>query len=205
MFVSPAITLLLLFGTLALPQIQQDTKEPEIRTVEIVGADDMKYDVTRIVAQHGEQIRIRLKSVGKVPKVVMAHNVLILQPTVDVEAFGAAASMTCGTNFIPPSKKATSWLPPGWLETGNCGRDIHGSEYGRRVSIYLLIRWTLGCRHAGQSAGEIARLRRAFTQLGRTQTSAAGVRRVGHRGHPGELAPGEEAHRAHPRHAQHPS
>ena len=46
-----------------------------VRTIEIIGNDDMKYSVTRIVAKRGEVLRIRLVSKGTIPKIVMAHNV----------------------------------------------------------------------------------------------------------------------------------
>lgn len=77
----------------------------DVRTIEIVGTDDMKFDVTEIAARPGERIRIRLRSEGKIPKIVMAHNVVVLKPGTNVDAFNAAASQARATGFIPPLKK----------------------------------------------------------------------------------------------------
>jgi azurin len=76
------------------------------RTIEITTGDDMKYSVTTIAAKRGEQLRIRLKSVGNMPKVAMAHNVVILQMKTDAAAFTTAAASARATNFIPPQLKS---------------------------------------------------------------------------------------------------
>ena len=49
------------------------------RTVEITGGDDMKYSVTEITAKPGETLKIKLTSKGTLPKVAMAHNVVVLK------------------------------------------------------------------------------------------------------------------------------
>src|SRR5688500_11174480 len=45
-----------------------------VRTVEIIGTEDMKFSLTTITAKPGEQLRVRLTSKGAMPKVAMAHN-----------------------------------------------------------------------------------------------------------------------------------
>ena len=42
-----------------------------VRTVEIIGTDDMKYNLTTIAAKPGERIRVRLISKGTMPKIAM--------------------------------------------------------------------------------------------------------------------------------------
>jgi len=57
----------------------------------------MKYSLTTIRARPGESLRIRLVSRGTVPKVAMAHNVVILKSGTDVVKFvneGAAFRRT---------------------------------------------------------------------------------------------------------------
>jgi azurin len=51
------------------------------RTSELTGGDDMKYNVTEIKAKPGETIKIQLKNVGTLPKMAMAHNVVVVKPT----------------------------------------------------------------------------------------------------------------------------
>ena len=75
------------------------------RTVEIIGTDDMKYSVTRITARRGEQLRIRLISKGTIPKVAMAHNVVVLQMGTDVEKFVNAGAPHRAADFIAPAMK----------------------------------------------------------------------------------------------------
>jgi azurin len=88
------------------------------RTVEIVGGDDMKYSVTSIPAKAGETLRIRLVSKGTLPKVAMAHNVVVLKPGAKQLDFVNAAAMARATDFIPTEMKdqvlaATTLAGPG--------------------------------------------------------------------------------------------
>lgn len=101
------IALVLILSGLSFSPLVDQSKSGsgEIRTLEITGTDDMKYSVTRMEARRGERIRIRLRSEGKMPKIAMAHNVVVLTPKSNVAAFGSAAAMARATDFIPPSKK----------------------------------------------------------------------------------------------------
>ena len=76
------------------------------RTVEIVGTDDMKFNINEIAAKKGEQLRIRLTAKGVMPKVAMSHNVVVLKKTADPAAFATAAASARATDFIPPANKA---------------------------------------------------------------------------------------------------
>jgi azurin len=76
------------------------------RTVNITGNDTMKYDVTTIDAKPGETLHIVLKNVGSMPKVAMAHNVVILKPGTDASAFTSAGMTSRETDFIAPAQKA---------------------------------------------------------------------------------------------------
>jgi azurin len=89
-----------------------------VRTVEITGGDDMKYSVTSIPAKRGEQLRIRLTSKGTLPKVAMAHNVVVLKAGTNQIEFVNAGSLARATDFIPQDKKdqviaATTLAGPG--------------------------------------------------------------------------------------------
>ena len=52
----------------------------QMRTIDIIGTDDMKYNLTSITAKPGEKIRIRMISRGTIPKIAMAHNVVVHAP-----------------------------------------------------------------------------------------------------------------------------
>jgi azurin len=77
-----------------------------VRTVAIIGTEDMKYSVPTITAKPGEQLRIRLTSKGAMPKIAMAHNVVVLNKTAKVTDFVTAAMNARATDFIPADKKA---------------------------------------------------------------------------------------------------
>lgn len=68
-----------------------------VRTVAITADDAMKFSVTEIRAQPGEQLLVSLKNVGRMPKQAMAHNWVLLVALPDAEvlalAQGAAARM----------------------------------------------------------------------------------------------------------------
>jgi azurin len=76
------------------------------RTVAITGGDDMKFNLTEITAKPGETIRIQLKNVGTLPKMAMAHNVVVVKPTTKVVEFNTAAASARDTDFIPAAMKA---------------------------------------------------------------------------------------------------
>ncbi len=76
------------------------------RTIEITGGDDMKFNLTTIAVTPGESVRIVLKVVGTMPKIAMAHNVVVLTAGSDPVAFSNAAMMARATDFIPADKKA---------------------------------------------------------------------------------------------------
>jgi azurin len=76
------------------------------RTVEIIGTDDMKFNISEIAAKKGEQLRIKLTAKGVMPKVAMAHNVVVLKKTADAAAFATAAASARATDFIPAANKA---------------------------------------------------------------------------------------------------
>ena len=77
-----------------------------VRTIEIIGTEDMKFSLANIAAKPGEQLRVRLVSKGSMPKIAMAHNFVLLTKTASQVEFAAAAANARATDFIPPDKKA---------------------------------------------------------------------------------------------------
>jgi azurin len=75
------------------------------RTIEIIATDDMKYSVTEIPAKPGESLRIRLTSKGTLPKIAMAHNVIVLKAGAKQTEFANAAAMARATDFVPTEMK----------------------------------------------------------------------------------------------------
>lgn len=75
------------------------------RTVELTAGDTMKYDKAEITAKPGETLHIVLKNVGTMPKLVAAHNFVVLKAGTDQAEFTKAAFNARETDFIPPSMK----------------------------------------------------------------------------------------------------
>ena len=67
--------------------------QAQARVVEIEGNDQMKYSVTNIEAKPGEQITVRLSSVGNMPKMAMAHNFVLLALNADAATFAQQAAL----------------------------------------------------------------------------------------------------------------
>lgn len=88
---------------LVAPSFLQAQAKP--RTVEIEGTDQMKFSVTSIEAKPGEQIRVVLKVVGKMPKMAMSHNFVLLAAGADAMAFTNKSVMAAATGYIAPELK----------------------------------------------------------------------------------------------------
>jgi azurin len=75
------------------------------RTIDITGGDDMRFSVTTIRARVGEPLRLRFVSKGTIPKIAMAHNVVVLKAGTDVAQFIADGAPFRVTDFIAPTMK----------------------------------------------------------------------------------------------------
>lgn len=101
---------------------QETAVDDGVRTIEIIGTDDMKFVVREaadglvtggaagqnllleaIEAAPGEEIRIRLTTVSTLPPTVMSHNLAILDLGTDADAFQRAALQARDNEYIPPS------------------------------------------------------------------------------------------------------
>lgn len=76
------------------------------RVVEMTGNDQMKFSVTTINAKPGEMLTVRLKAVGTMPKIAMAHNFVLLALKTDPAAFANAAVTASATGYVPAAQKA---------------------------------------------------------------------------------------------------
>ncbi len=88
------------------------------RTIEITGSDDMKYSVIEIKAKRGEELRVVVKGIGKMPKVAMQHNFILLALKADPVAFSNAAALARTTDYNPPALKAQVLAASGMAGNG---------------------------------------------------------------------------------------
>jgi len=80
------------------------------RTVTLTVTDPvgekMSYSQKQILAKPGEKLKVRIVSLAQTPKIVMAHNFVLLKSGTDIKKFTDAAANARGTDFIPPAFKA---------------------------------------------------------------------------------------------------
>ncbi len=95
----PVSTLLLLFGfaSVICPTFADDEKK-----ITISGNDQMKYDVTAFDVVPEQKVTLTITNVGKLPKVAMAHNFVLLKPGTDVAAFAMAGMSHAADDYIAP-------------------------------------------------------------------------------------------------------
>lgn len=81
------------------------------RTVTLTVTDPvgekMSYSLKQIVAKPGEKIKVRLVSMAQTPKIVMAHNFVLLKEGTNIKAFTDAAANARATDYIPAAFKAS--------------------------------------------------------------------------------------------------
>lgn len=87
-------------------------------TIVVEGNDQMKFDKELLRVKAGEEVELTLKNVGELPKESMGHNLVILNPGVDVTTFGSEAVAAADTEYIPKTSLSsivahTKLLGPG--------------------------------------------------------------------------------------------
>jgi azurin len=90
--------------------------------IKIDGLDNMTFDKTLFKVKAGQDVKLTMKNIGKLPKEAMAHNVVILAQGTDVQAFGEAAVKDKANDHIPASMATdviahTKLLGPGESQT----------------------------------------------------------------------------------------
>lgn len=77
--------------------------EDDIRTIEIIGMDNMRFDITDFQVEPGEKIRLVLKVESRMPAQVMAHNVAIVESDIDMRTFILESQRASDNEFISPN------------------------------------------------------------------------------------------------------
>jgi azurin len=92
------------------------------RTVTLTVTDPvgekMNYSQKQILAKPGEKLKVRLVSMAQTPKIVMAHNFVVLKAGTDIKKFTDAAANARATDFIPPAFKASIIAMAGMVGPG---------------------------------------------------------------------------------------
>tara|TARA_Y100000589_G_scaffold186259_1_gene176383 strand:- start:185 stop:640 length:456 start_codon:yes stop_codon:yes gene_type:complete len=119
MKLSSTISALLLALALSVASGKEKPQE-----VVITGNDTMQFDVKNFEVKAGAKVKLTLKNVGKIPKIAMGHNLVVLKKGITAVAFGqkALGAGASATNALPESLMgdviaATKLLGPAESET----------------------------------------------------------------------------------------
>ena len=80
---------------IALPAFAEEKK------IEITGNDQMQFSTKALEATAGDTVTLTLTHTGKLPKVAMGHNWVLLEKEVKVPEFGMKAVTAAATDYIP--------------------------------------------------------------------------------------------------------
>ena len=79
---------------------EQISLEKEIKI--ILNSDDlMRFDKNMLLVQSGQKITLTLNHTGKMDKLIMGHNFVLLKKDVDVAAFAEKAVLAKNNEYIP--------------------------------------------------------------------------------------------------------
>ena len=79
---------------------EQISLENEIKI--ILNSDDlMRFDKNMLLVQSGQKITLTLNHIGKMDKLIMGHNFVLLKKDVDVMAFAEKAVLAKNNEYIP--------------------------------------------------------------------------------------------------------
>jgi len=96
----------------------------EVKKITVTGNDTLQFDLKSFEVKAGDTVELTFKNVGKIPKIAMGHNLVVLKKGISAVAFGQKA-MGAGanaTNALPDSVKgdtiaSTKLLGPDEIET----------------------------------------------------------------------------------------
>ena len=82
--------------------VQMETaSNANVAKLEISSNDQMKFNKEILKVKAGQTVQLTFKNIGKLPKNVMGHNVVILKQGTDLDAFAAAAMNAPENNYVP--------------------------------------------------------------------------------------------------------
>jgi azurin len=79
-------------------------------TVELTGNDQMQYDKKEFTVTEGDNVTLKFKHIGKLPKAAMGHNVVILKPGTAMPTFAMKCAPAAATDYIPADAESTALI-----------------------------------------------------------------------------------------------
>lgn len=79
---------------------KEETKKPDV-SITIEANDAMQFDKKEFEVTAGQTVELILKHTGKLAKLTMGHNVVILKPGTPVPTFAMAAMQASANDYVP--------------------------------------------------------------------------------------------------------
>lgn len=98
-----AVFSLVAFAALSTPATRAEDKA-DVAVVQIIGNDQMQYNITEFKVKAGQTVKLTMTNAGKLPKVAMGHNIVILKAGVNMIEFAVAANQA-PPEYIPQARK----------------------------------------------------------------------------------------------------
>ena len=73
------------------------------KEITITGNDTMQFDLKTFEVNAGDKVKLTFKNIGKIPKIAMGHNLVVLKKGISAIAFGQKA-MGAGANATNASR-----------------------------------------------------------------------------------------------------
>ncbi|MEO9887725.1 MAG: azurin [Balneola sp.] len=115
------IIILFLTALLSISPVNNSAGDSQVNEITVEANDRMQFDTKEIKVKAGEEIKLTLKHVGKLPKQAMGHNWVLLKDGVVVKDFAMAAMQAKDNDYLPKNSKdvivATELLGGGESDT----------------------------------------------------------------------------------------
>jgi azurin len=104
----------------------------KVQVVAITADDSMHFNGNRFTVKTGQPVRVELTNIGHKPKEEMAHNFVLLHPSVDTATFNLLSAQAKASNYLPPDQmdKVIAFTPlagPGEMVNASFTAPIPGS------------------------------------------------------------------------------
>ena len=104
------------------PAMAAEEKKADVE-VTVEGNDTLKFDKTEFSVKEGQSVALTFKNTGKLPKIAMGHNLVIVKPGTEPLSFAAGCAANKDTTGLPSDAAAlekvvasTKVLGPGEIE-----------------------------------------------------------------------------------------
>lgn len=83
------------------PQVKEKNDDSNVANLIITGDDFMKFNKSELKVKAGQKVKLTLKHIGKINKLIMGHNLVILKEGTNLSDFAEEALIYKDNDYIP--------------------------------------------------------------------------------------------------------